>query len=145
MELVLLEMLDQRAAGAVDDALGHAGGAGGIHDVERMVEGQTDERRLGVRVVRARLGDDVLDLARQGHPHQVVDGLDGVSDGLRPFAHVEVLAAIFVAVAGDQHLGFDLAETVERALDAEVRGTRRPDRAEAGGGQHGDDGLGNVG
>ena len=40
VELVLLEVLDQRAAGAVDDALGDAGRARGIQDVERMIERQ---------------------------------------------------------------------------------------------------------
>ena len=40
VQLVLLQVLQQRAAGAVDDALGHAGRAGRIEDVERMVERQ---------------------------------------------------------------------------------------------------------
>jgi hypothetical protein len=40
LQLVFLDVLQQRAAGAMDDALGHTGGARGIHDVERMVEGQ---------------------------------------------------------------------------------------------------------
>ena len=38
VELVLLQVLDQRAAGAVDDALRDAGRARRIEDVERMVE-----------------------------------------------------------------------------------------------------------
>ncbi len=38
MQPMLLQVLQQRAAGAVHDALRHAGRAGGIHDVERMVE-----------------------------------------------------------------------------------------------------------
>ena len=40
MELVLLEVLHQRAAGAVDDALGYTGRARGIQDVEGMIERQ---------------------------------------------------------------------------------------------------------
>ena len=38
MELVLLEVLQQRAAGAMDDALRDAGGARRVQDVQRMVE-----------------------------------------------------------------------------------------------------------
>src|SRR5687767_15248773 len=52
MELVLLQVLDERAAGAVHDALGDAGGPGGIEDVERMVERQgrkVQRRRLSLR------------------------------------------------------------------------------------------------
>ena len=40
VQLVFLQVLQQRAARAVDDALGHAGGAGGIKNVERVIEGQ---------------------------------------------------------------------------------------------------------
>ena len=40
VQLMLLEVLDQRAAGAVDDALRHAGRAGRVQDVERMIERQ---------------------------------------------------------------------------------------------------------
>ena len=36
-------MLDERAARRMDDAFGHAGGAGRKQDVERMVEGQALE------------------------------------------------------------------------------------------------------
>ena len=40
----LLQVLEQRPAGAVHHALGEAGGAGGVHDVERMVERQAVRR-----------------------------------------------------------------------------------------------------
>jgi len=43
VELVFLEVLEQRAAGAMDNTLGYTGGARGIHDVERVVEGQGGE------------------------------------------------------------------------------------------------------
>ena len=54
------------------------------------------------------------------------------------------LAGVAVAVGGDQHLRLDLAEAVEHALDAEIRRARRPDRAEARGGEHRDDRLRHV-
>ena len=38
VQAMFLEVLQQRAAGAVHDAFRHAGGAGGIQDVERVVE-----------------------------------------------------------------------------------------------------------
>ena len=42
-------MLQQRPAGAVDDAFRNAGRAGGIEDVERVVEGQVvEDGRLGL-------------------------------------------------------------------------------------------------
>ena len=39
-------MLDEGAAGAMNDALGHAGRAGGVQDVERMVERERLERQV---------------------------------------------------------------------------------------------------
>ena len=60
-------------------------------------------------------------------------------------ANVEPFAAVVVAVAGDQHLGFDLPEPVERSLDAEVRRAGRPDGADARRCQHRDNRLGDVG
>ena len=55
VQAVLLDVLQQRAAGAVHDRLGHAGRARGIEDVERMVErqlGELERRRVGLPVVR---------------------------------------------------------------------------------------------
>ena len=46
VELMLLQMLKQRATGAMDDAFGNARGARGIHDEQRVVEGQADEVNL---------------------------------------------------------------------------------------------------
>ena len=40
------------------------------------------------------------------------------------------LAAVRVAVGGDEHLRLDLAEPIEHALHAEVRRAGRPDRAD---------------
>src|SRR5260221_11656295 len=51
LQPVLLEMLQQRAASAVHHALGKAGGAGRIKNVERVIERQPSEgqlRRFGV-------------------------------------------------------------------------------------------------
>ena len=142
---MFLQVLKQRAAGAVDDALRFAGGAGGVHHVQRVVEGQADEIEGRFGMLAACPRDGVLDVAEQGHPQEVLDGADCVLYGVRPFADVEPLATVVVAVAGDQHLGLDLAEPVERPLDTEVGRARGPDRAQACRREHGDNRLGNVG
>jgi hypothetical protein len=54
-------------------------------------------------------------------------------------------AVVVVAVDGDQHLGLDLSEAVDHAGDTELGGAARPDRPDAGRGQHGDHRLGHVG
>ena len=56
----------------------------------------------------------------------------------------ELLAAVPVAVAGDEHLRLDLGEPVDHAARAEIRRARRPDRAQARGGEQADDRLGHV-
>ena len=56
----------------------------------------------------------------------------------------EALARIAVAIAGDEHLWFDLTEAVEHALHAEIRRTGGEDRAYARGSEHGDNGFGTV-
>ncbi len=58
---------------------------------------------------------------------------------------VVALAVVVVAVDGDEHLGLDLLEPVDDARHAEVRRAGRPDRAERGRGQAGDQGLRDVG
>ena len=56
-----------------------------------------------------------------------------------PRQHVVALAAIEIAVSGDQHARLDLAEAIEDALHAEIGRTRRPDRADRRGAERGDD------
>ncbi len=130
MELVLLEMLQQRSSGAMDDALRNTGGAGRIQDVERVIEGKqrplrlralstgqpripSHERRRIRRFRRAdeRRDDNVLQ-ARQGTRH-----VSGFGEA------VELLAAIDIPVNGEKDGRCDLAEPIEHALHAEVRRT----------------------
>jgi hypothetical protein len=49
-----------------------------------------------------------------------------------------------IAIGREQHARLDLAEAIDHGACAKVRRARRPDRAQAGGREHGDDGLGNV-
>jgi hypothetical protein len=58
---------------------------------------------------------------------------------------VHRLLAVGVAGDGDEHLGLDLAEPVDDAHGAELRGAAGPHGAQARGGEEGDQGLGSVG
>ncbi len=57
---------------------------------------------------------------------------------------VDGTAAVAVAVDDEQHHGLDLLEAVDDAARAELGRARRPHRAERGGGQERDQGLGDV-
>src|SRR5258708_22643839 len=106
MELVLLQMLQRRAAGSVDDALGHTGGAGGIQDVQGMVEREAQVRRR-----RAAMRTD------ERFPSRRAD--DGPFDGRKLLQHVgnlraliKCLATVDVAVRYAQDARLDLAEAI---------------------------------
>jgi len=81
VELMLLQVLDQRAAGAVNDALGDAGRSGRVQDVERVVEREPLERHRLRRDIadevaprlRAAHGADVGPLVHVGNDHRVFD------------------------------------------------------------------------
>ena len=66
----------------------------------------------------------------------MLDAGDGIAHRPRSLPHVELLAAVAVAVAGDQHLRLDLPEPIQRALDAEIRRAGGPNCADAGRGEH---------
>ena len=74
----------------------------------------------------------------------MLDGGHGLAYVACPLAHIETLAGVLIAVAGDEHLGADLAKAVQSPFDAEVRRTGGPDGAEAGGGEHCNHRLGDV-
>ena len=60
-------------------------------------------------------------------------------------ARVERLALVGVAVGRDHDDGLQLAQSVQRGGGPQVGGARGPGRAQAGGRQHRNDGLGDVG
>jgi hypothetical protein len=92
---------------------------------------------------RAWLGRDVA--ADRRHDHEVGQrGQRGnqIGDHRRSIVR---LAAVSVAIDGDQHLGFDLAEAVDHSHLAHVRRAAGPDRAHADGCQECDDRFRHVG
>ena len=66
-----------------------------------------------------------------GHQHDLLDCRQVRDDLLDDVTPVEILAAIAVAVDGEQHLGLDLPEAVDHRYMAHVGRCRRPDRADA--------------
>jgi len=156
VELMLLEVLEQDASRAVDDAFRHAGRPRRVHDVERMIEGESrrfepascrvgrDEAGIGNGLGRAR-HQPIRLVLKIGHQHQPADaGQFGHQFGqFRP--QVDGLAVVPVAVAGDQRLGLGLAEAVDHALDAEIRRGAGEHRPETGGRQHRHHGFRQVG
>lgn len=147
MEPGLLQVLQQDAALGLDDRLGQAGGAGGVQHPQRVVEGDLLVDRFPVA------GDQGVPLQRAlgGGGAQQRDVDDGAQRGQfgAQFRHdrgaVVLLAAVAVAVDGEQDDRLDLLETVEDAAGAEVGGAGGPHAADRGGGQQGDDRLRDVG
>ena len=156
MQPVLLDVLQQRSARAVHDALGHAGRARRVQDVQRGFERQAlvgDRRGREGRdeIVPADRVRDVGDTARRtghlaqvGRHHHALDGRQALDDRGELVEDRLRLAVVPVAIDGKEHLGLDLPEAVEHALHAEIRRRGRPDSTQARGGERGDDCLGHV-
>ncbi|CAM5322689.1 hypothetical protein SCALM49S_08744 [Streptomyces californicus] len=112
-----------------------------------MVEGDLFEDRFGVGGGEGGPGEGAFG-GVGAEQRDVDDGAQGgqvaaeFGDGLRA---VVLLAAVAVAVDGEEDDGFDLLEAVEDAAGAEVGGAGGPDGADGGGGEEGDDGLRDVG
>ena len=149
----LLDVLEQGPAGPVHDALRRPGGAGRVHHVERVVEGEAFEGDVrGGPAGREFVEQDGLlhrrDVRRPGgvrHDDDVLDRGDALRDRREPPDRVVPPAAVEVAVGAEQHLGRDLSEAVHHPLHPEVRGGGGPDRADARRRQHGDDCFRHVG
>ena len=157
VEAVLLRVGQQGRADGMDDAFRRAGRARGIEDVERIVEAEPGEFDLARRVGRG----EIVEQNGAGHSRDIRRCPLGRGDirhdqhlferrhaggDLRQLVEAGLDPAIVeIAVGGDQHPGRDLAETVEHALDAEIRRRRSEDAADAGRCQHGDRRFGNIG
>ena len=140
---------------AVDDRLRQAGRAARVDDPERVVEGDPargeghvpagDERIEVVhRATGPRQGRGVGVDAQVAQQDHVAHARQFVEQPAQHAHAVVADAAVGVAVAADQRLRFDLAKAVEHGHGAHVGRADRPDRAERGGGEEGDDGLRDV-
>ena len=134
---------------AVDDRLGKPGGAAGIDDPERMIERQpcgfegVDLRPgRGQDVRKPRIGGCVRSVAMDD---DMFDGRKRSAQFVDHLPPVMLPSRIGYAVAGDQHFWLDLLEAVDHRGRRHIRRTDAPDRADAGGGEKGDDGLRDVG
>ena len=152
--LVRVGALGEVAAGGVQDALGLAGGAGGVQDEERVLGVMPDGGVLGgggpdrVRppVVPALVPVDVLAVALDDDDvlHGVAAAVSLVGQGLVDGGLERAgLAAPVGAVRGDDELGFGVVDPGAQRLGGEAAEDHRVDGADPGAGQQRDDGLGN--
>ncbi len=141
----------QIAAGGVHDALGLAGGAGGVEDVEHVL----GVHRLGLAVAGGVLHQavppvvaplfDVHGELRPAalHHHHVLDGRAVLQGLVRELLERQDAAAAVAAVGGDEQLGLGVVDPVAERLGAEAAEDHRVNGADARAGQHGDGELGN--
>ena len=139
---VVLQVLEQDPAVAVHDRLRLAGGAGGEQHAQRVVErapasnasgpgsASSSSQRDGVRDAAVAVRHVRRRARRVGQPGADLGHL---------VAAVDRLVAVDVAGDGEQHRRLDLAEPVDDAARPELRGAARPHRAEARGGEEGDE------
>ena len=128
MQPMFLEVLEQRAAMPVDDALGRARGARGIENGEGVIERHLFEVDAVMGCRHHLLPGHgipqpprVAVLVRPGNDDDVPDARHGIQNLRHPWPAVEMAAAIKIAVGGDQHLRVNLAEAVEDAPGSEIR------------------------
>ena len=147
---------DHGAAMAVHDGLGQAGGAARIHNPQRVVKGQPHRLKgLHLGVIPRGDGRHLHAAAHiavgqvQGAQVVVNDDVLHAGQSITQLLHhthaVKVASAVAHAVHRDQHLGFDLFETVKHRVGAHVGRTNAPHTAHAGGGQKRHHGFRNVG
>ena len=153
MQAMLLDVLEQGAAGAMHDALGHAGGTRRIHDVQRVIEWQLSEFDLGDSQVRLQEGAPAACMGNAlqhrlglevGHHHHALERRQPGHNGRYLVVAVDGLAVVKIAIDGNQHFRFGLTKTIEHALLAKIGRCGGEDRANARRGEHGNDGLRHV-
>ena len=127
------------------DAFRHARGAGGEHDVKRMIEGRRSKRSAAPRCAASASGHSraFSKPSSDGFPpcrerRGSCDARQFCQQFARVRETVDLLPLVKIAVGDDEQARLDLAETIQHALRAEIRRGGRPDRADAGGRQHTD-------
>ena len=99
---------------------------------ELVPEQRTRPQRSAVVRVEIRQQNDVLERRQP------------VDDAPHLRAPLEALAAVTIAVDAEHQLRRELRESIEHTACAEIRTAARPDRADAGGREHRDHGIGRV-
>lgn len=147
-----LEVFQQDASVAVDDAFGQACGAGGEDDPQRVVERNRGDGEVLGAAGRVLPGNRQLRGPGRGpreaqviHEDRGLERGQGGSEVEGGCATVVAGAVEEVAVRGDEHGRFELGEAVGGGLGRVVLAAHGPHRAEAGGGEEGDDGVGVLG
>ena len=157
VELMLLEMLEQRPARAMHHALREPSRPRAVHHVERVIEGEPFEPlgcrgAAGEEVIPAdRLRELRLHIAlrrrivKEGHDDQLRHTRQR-RDDLRAARHaIDPLPRVVIAIGDEQHLRGDLPEAIEHPAHAEIGRTGRPDGADARRAERPDHRLGDVG
>ncbi len=130
MQAVFFQVLQQHTARAMHNAFRNARRAGRKQDTKRMIEGEPRELDFfGLERFQSRIKRNALFSAvSNGFRFAEIGDDDGTFQARQLCRHlsnlvgnVNALAIIPVAIAGEEKLWFDLAETVEYALHAKIR------------------------
>ena len=142
----LLGPLQQHAPMPMHDRLGIARGPRGIDDPNRMRKRHRDEGgHLRRRLHHGPIGPAFGQIEQRRHHHPMRQRGQTRRDPLQHRAPVHPLARMDIAILRDQHLGFDLPETVQYRHMPHIRRTERPHRPQRGGGKKGHQGLDRIG
>ena len=142
-----LQVLERDPAVAVHDGLRQARRARAEEHVERVIERDRLERQRSGRRSGEEIGpgDAIGDaLGEVRDRHHLADARDLGADGGHLVDAADRLAPVPIAVDGEQDHGIELGQPVDHASRAELRSTAGPDRPDRGGGEEGDQGLGDV-
>ena len=153
MQHQFLHLVQQNPARTLHHALGEPRGARGVHDVERMIEGQLCKFDIPARMpcdevfIADGVGNrlDIRSWIGIGHHDDPFDRrqlLQNLADARQA---VDGLALKKIAVGRKKHLGLNLAEAIQHAFDTEVGRAGGPGGSQGRCRQHGDDGLRHVG
>src|SRR5580704_2087316 len=111
---------------------------------------EVDRRRLGT-IDQVGPAPSVFDarqirlLLQVGDHHDLFDRWQLRKNAPQSLERIEGAPVIQVTIGSEENLRLDLAESIDDALCSEIGRAGRPDRSDAGGGEHGNHRLGHVG
>ena len=83
--------------------------------------------------------------SNKGHHYSAYYRRDGPHNLLNRRSRVANLAVVEISIGGEKNFWFDLTETIDNAIDAEIRRAGRPGCANAGSRQHRNDRFRTIG